>query len=295
MTPKLPVTIAIPTYRREQVLIDTIRFLRQLEPSASEILVLDQTDCHAPETSRQLGQWNDDKSIRWIRFSPPSIPMAMNKGLLEASNEIVLFVDDDIIPHKDFIAQHYQAQATYDLIAGMVLQPGETEIPKKAGSFSFRQIESEKVNEFMGGNFSVKRSVALDLGGFDENFVGAAYRFEAEFAHRYVNKHGRIHYEPNAKIDHLQAKAGGTRAHGHHLRTAQPSHTVGAYYYLISTRTGRWRWNIAKRALRSVRTRHHLRQPWWIPVTMLSEVRGLKLALELYRSGPRLLKARSSI
>ena len=36
----------------------------------------------------------------------------------------------------------------------------------------------------MGGNFSVRRDIALRLGGFDEQFVRVAYNFEAEFAHR---------------------------------------------------------------------------------------------------------------
>lgn len=295
MQVSLPVTVAIPTYQREQVLIDTIDLLLQLDSPPSEILVLDQTDRHDPETARQLGQWHEDSSIRWLRFSPPSIPKAMNTGLLEARNEIVLFIDDDIIPDKEFVAAHYHAQASHDLIAGMVLQPGETAIPKKPGKFAFRQIEPEKVNEFMGGNFSVKRNVALTLGGFDENFIGAAYRFEAEFAHRYVLKHGSIQYEPKAKIHHLQAKAGGTRAHGHHLRTARPSHTVGAYYYLLRSRPEGWRFLIARRAFRAVRTRHHLRRPWWIPITLLSEIRGLNLALGLHRSGPALIKERPLI
>ena len=37
----------------------------------------------------------------------------------------------------------------------------------------------------MGGNFSVRRRFALTLGGFDEQFVGAAYRFEADFIDPY--------------------------------------------------------------------------------------------------------------
>ncbi len=48
------VTIAIPTFRREDVLIDTIRScLNQSEP-AGEILLLDQTPQHTPQVNRQL-------------------------------------------------------------------------------------------------------------------------------------------------------------------------------------------------------------------------------------------------
>ena len=34
------------------------------------------------------------------------------------------------------------------------------------------------INDFMGGNFSVRREIALKLGGFDEQFVSVAYNFE---------------------------------------------------------------------------------------------------------------------
>jgi len=40
---ELLLSVATPTYGREQVLIDTIRYVFGQEPSASEMLILDQT------------------------------------------------------------------------------------------------------------------------------------------------------------------------------------------------------------------------------------------------------------
>ena len=42
------------------------------------------------------------------------------------------------------------------------------------------------------------------------------------------------------------------------------------------------------RILRSVRTRHHLRRPWYIPVTLIAELWGLCWAWMLARKGPAL-------
>lgn len=39
----------------------------------------------------------------------------------------------------------------------------------------------------------------------------------------------------------------------------------------------------------SVKTRHHLRRPWWIPVTFFAEGLGFLWALSLALRGPRLL------
>lgn len=290
MPNKLAISVVIPTYQREGVLLDTLNALLGLEQGADEILVMDQTRAHDLETEQQLASWHEAGVIRWLRREHPSIPGAMNQGLVEARESVVLYLDDDIRPDANLISAHLTAHQTADLIAGLVLQPGEQAFPLQPGeAFRFNSTEAAWVSEFIGCNFSVKRNVALVLGGFDENFIGAAYRFEAEFAHRYRASHGPIRFEPAARIHHLQAPSGGTRAHGHHLRTVKPAHSVGAYYYWLRTRVPGWWWHILLRPLRAIRTRHHLRRPWWIPLTLFAEMRGLVTALRLASQGPRLL------
>jgi hypothetical protein len=90
-------------------------------------------------------------------------------------------------------------------------------------------------------------------------------------------------------VYHLALPTGGTRAHGHHLRTLLPRHSVGAYYFLMKTRQPGWRRQVLWRPIRAVRTRHHLRRPWWIPATLVAELRGFLLARRLLRNGERLI------
>ena len=97
---RLPLTVAIPTYRREQVLLDTLDYLFELQPPAAEILVIDQTESHEAATDIRLQELDGGRRIRWLRLDRPSIPHAMNHGLLEATQEIVLFLDDDIRPSR---------------------------------------------------------------------------------------------------------------------------------------------------------------------------------------------------
>ena len=254
--------------------------------------MVDQTEQHEAKTLQQLQELHNSGSIRWLRRDKPSIPAAMNAGLLEAKPGIVLFLDDDIRPDYDLLAAHRRAQAAQPgLVAGQVLQPGEIPVAlAPRDRFRFNSSTSATIHEFMGGNFSIPKDYALNVGGFDENFVGAAYRFEAEFAFRYIRRYGSIRFEPAASIHHLQATAGGTRAHGHHLRTAKSSHSVGAYYYWLRTREPQWWWKIALRPLRSIRTRHHLRRPWWIPLTLIAEIRGFTKAIYLAFTGPKYVR-----
>ena len=143
----------------------------------------------------------------------------------------------------------------------------------------------------MGGNVSIPRDIALRLGGFDQNFIKVAYRFEAEFAHRWTSAGHSIYYEPDALIHHLRADRGGTRSYGLHLTTIRPDHAVGRYYFLLRTRPFADAVVASTiQLLRSIITRHHLRRPWWIPVTLLAEIQGIILGLKMHLEGPQLLE-----
>lgn len=293
MSKTLPITIAIPTYRREAVLIDTLRYLLSLASVADEILVLDQTEVHETATVAALQEMADHGQVRWLRLVEPSIPQAMNRGLIEASKEIVLFLDDDIRPDPELLLAHLNAHGSHVdlLVAGRVIQPWQEGLDfSRDQRFHFACTVGQEITEFMGGNFSVRRSTALALGGFDENFVKVAYRFEAEFAHRFLTSGRSIWFEPLACLHHLKAESGGTRTFGDFLRTVRPDHAVGAYYFALRTLRGGARMTaLMKRVATSVVTRHHLKRPWWIPVTLIGETRALAWALMLDFHGPRLV------
>jgi len=285
------ITVAIPTYRREKVLIETLQYLLALEPPPAEILVLDQTEQHDAETSATLQGLTEQASIRWIRLVEPSILKAMNQGLLLATQAVILFVDDDIKPEPGLLIEHVAAHDKHGdvIVAGRVIQPWEEGVDVSVDTnFRFAGLRSAWISEFMGGNFSVRRSTALALGGFDENFVRVAYRFEAEFARRFCVSGRRIWFEPKACLHHLKDAAGGTRTYGDHLTTWRPDHAVGAYYFAL--RTARWR-ELCTRPVRSVLTRFHLRHPWRIVATLWAELRGFAWALRLLASGPKYVKS----
>jgi GT2 family glycosyltransferase len=158
--------------------------------------------------------------------------------------------------------------------------------------FAFNGNLAAWVNNVMAGNLSVKKELALKIGGFDENFTPpVAYRFETEFARRILHNGGKIWFEPKASIKHLRAVSGGTRSKGSHLTSVSPIHGVGDYYYAL--RCGRG-WDriayIMTRPFREIRTKFHLKHPWWIPVKFVGEIRAMVKAIKLHRQGPRLLK-----
>ena len=290
----VPISIVIPTYGREQALIDTIESLQALENKAAEIIVVDQSRSHQPEVTQRLSEWHKDHTIKLISIPQPSIPQAMNTGLLMATQAITLFIDDDIRAHEHLARVHYNThQQTQNLIvAGRVIQPWDEDQKLSDGGHQFNSMHRKNLSHFMGGNFSINKDQAIALGGFDENFIGVAYRFEAEFAGRWLNAGYRIQFEPSAVIDHLKVSSGGTREYGEHLTTVQPYHAVGAYYYLLVNKNSENNFPaILKRFIQSIKTRHHLKHPWYIPVTLIAEIRGLLMARKLANAGPRYINA----
>ena len=302
------ISVAIPTFRREEVLLDTLNQLLTLSHRASEILVVDQTDDHRKETKDELGRLVGVGDIVWCRLNQPSIPKAMNHALKMARSEIVLFLDDDIELTSALVLEHAKEYDSPDVVcvAGRVVQPWEGHLGEHANrlkkgrerdpdSFRFCSNKRSNVKRFMGGNFSIRRQVALDCGGFDENFVKAAYRFEAEFADRVLSSGSRIVFQPRASLNHLKASTGGTKSFGNHLRTMWPGHSVGRYYYLLKAAQTHHRMRrIIFGPLKAVYTRHHLTRPWWIPITVLSELSGLVWALWLLFRGPRYIDQNQS-
>lgn len=288
------ITAVIPTYGRDEVLVDTLQALLALSDKPNEILVVDQTPNHAQATDEALGEMERRGEIRWLRLTRPSIPVAMNEALRSATSAVVLFLDDDIRPDPDLVAMHraaHSSAADTVLVAGRVIQPWEEGINPESlplEPFRFCSIRPQNLEEFMGGNFSLPVIAARRTGGFDENFVRVAYRFEAEFASRWRRQH-RILFDPRACIHHLKAERGGTRSFGDHLRTASPGHAVGFYYFLLRVRPRRWMIDFLVRPFSAVTTKFHLKRPWWIPPVLLAQISGMIWAIWLFARGPSLL------
>ena len=293
-------SIVIPTLSRESVLIETIESLLRLPTRADEILIVDQTPHHEAITTDRLTQWNETGVIRWIRLERPSITRSMNHGLQTAKSELVLFLDDDIRPRGDLIGGHRQVHqsASSDLwvTVGQVIQPWQqpesVTAPRRLKGlrtdedFPFHSSNDMDVQNVMAGNLCVKRQAAIDIGGFDENFQGSAYRFETEFARRIIKAGGKIRYVAEAGIDHLRVSSGGTRTRGNHLTSASPHHGIGDHYYAMlhaDSRREAYAYCL-RRMVREVRTKFHLTHPWWIPVKLVGEVKAFFAARRLLAS-----------
>lgn len=283
------VTIVVPTYNRAAIVVETLRTLLALDPPARKVIVVDQT----AEPTEQLQRWQEEGRIQWVRTSPPSIPRAMNMGLKLAKTELVLFLDDDVAPVRSIVQAHADVyeDASIAAVVGQCLQPGEEpqhfQQPAKAHQgipdleLHFNHDAPLDVRNVIAMNLSVRRDKALEIGGFDENFIYVAYRFETDFALRLK---GRIRFEPRASVRHLRLATGGTRAYGDHKTSAHPAHSVGDYYFALRHAPS-FPSYVLDRLRRNVITRYHAAHPWTIPAKLVGELRGLLLARGMFKRG----------
>lgn len=281
MEAPLPISVVIPTYRRENVLVETIGRLLELLAPGDEIIVVDQTPSHEPETAEAMNRFVREAPVRWYRRTQPGICQAMNCGAWLARGEILLFVDDDVIPNPGLLETHRECLASMDAppaTCGQILQPWNDgpvhAVTDFAEHFNFAYSRECDVVGLMGGNFGIRRRTFLEIGGIDENFFGACYRWEAELAYRILRKTGRkIRFLPGAGLRHLQAGTGGTRSFGTKDTWKHISGSVGDYYFA-------WKCLDLPRALkhslarlfRAPINRKTIRRPWLIPSLFLREL-----------------------
>lgn len=242
---KLLASVIIPTFNRSESLCDTLRGLFDQSDENCEIIVVDQSNKTVAEKETFFRKYK--KKFKLIKLSSPSLPRARNQGVEAAKGEVVVFCDDDVLVGKDFVAHHltnYQDKSI-DAIAGRVVEKGKKRVKERAqkvggvtfwGSVrgGFSSTSRQEAGNLFGCNFSVRRKIFLQAGGFDENFIGNALREETDFALRLKKQRRKIVFDPKAKLIHLHTlvKSGGCRKDDDRLNWYKDFFHNETYFFL---------------------------------------------------------------
>lgn len=225
MTKQSPaITVAIPTYNREEVLLDTIQdVLKGQSFKNLELLVVDQTVEHQPSTEKALRAIKDPR-FRYFRADPPSLTAARNFAIKKARAPYLIFLDDDVKLDKDLVGtflKTFRDMPELSAIAGRVMQKGFKSLPMlKFDEYGvshggYTGSTAGFTNAFPGGNLGIVIKDALKAGGFDTRYRGNAFREENDLSMRMSKLGMKIYYQPEAKLTHLAAPYGGLRVKTH--------------------------------------------------------------------------------
>ncbi len=214
------VSIVVPTYRREQVLCETLTHLLAQRYPDLEIVVVDQTAEHEPATRRFLREHAG--RLRYHLLPEPGLPDARNVGARLARGEVVLFVDDDIVPVDDGLVAAHAAcyeNVLVGAVAGRVLEPI---LPNAPAGHAYVNAYGRIVSNFSGtspaevwtakgANMSFRRRVLEEVGPFDRRYAGNSILEETDYCYRVRALGYDIRFEPKAAVHHLVAPTGGCR------------------------------------------------------------------------------------
>ena len=100
------VTVAIPTFNRCALLRETLEGISRQDypPDRFDVLVIDNNS--TDDTAAVAAEFSGSRlALRCIRESRQGLDHARNRAVAEATGDIILFADDDILVEPDWIAQ----------------------------------------------------------------------------------------------------------------------------------------------------------------------------------------------
>jgi GT2 family glycosyltransferase len=210
------VSLIIPTYNREEHLVECLKCALKQKGLSYEIIVVDQTKNHAPSTQAFLKAHQD--RIIYIFNEVPGVTKARNTGLKTAQGEVIVFIDDDTTFEDDFLLSHYQEyrDSQVSMVQGRVLEPNSKMGDRPTWLNSQLRFTGSDTcptdgwcNSVTGCNFSLHRRVLQDVPGFDENFFGVSVREDSDFGYRAWKKGHKIKFSIKAGLFHHRHSSGG--------------------------------------------------------------------------------------
>lgn len=150
-----PITLLIPAYNEESVIKETFRGISQQDyPNNIEIIVID--DGSSDNTIKELEKL-DISNLKIIKASHGRKANALNIGLTESSNDIIVTIDADTFLHKNavkIIVARILSNSNYGAVAGHVLVKNER----------MSKLSRIQAWDYMLGISAVKRQQGLFKG-----------------------------------------------------------------------------------------------------------------------------------
>lgn len=223
------ITVVVCTRDRPDSAMVTLRALADLHYQPVEIVVVDNAPSSDATVTAFLEEFGDDSRFRYVREPRPGLSCARNRGIKEASADIVAFTDDDVKVDPwwlDSIMRGFRAAPDVGCVTGFTataeienaaqlyfdIRVGwgtvcEPRIFDLAEHRHDNALYPYSTGEFgSGANFAISRLLIKEIGGFDEA-LGAGTPCgggeDLNMFTRIILNGNRLVYEPSAIVWHI--------------------------------------------------------------------------------------------
>lgn len=214
MTPRATprISVIVPTYNRLE------RLRRVLEALREQTMPVDQFEVIV------VSDGSSDGTDDWLASGAAPLPVivatqpnqgpaaARNRGVERSNAELLLFLDDDVIPLSSLIQEHLEGHHRHGpdvVILGPMLTPPdhrlqpwvryEQDMLYKQYAAMIQGLWEPTARQFYTGNASVERRHVMEAGGFDTRFSRAE---DVELAYRLAARGVRFVFAPAAAGNH---------------------------------------------------------------------------------------------
>jgi len=217
-------SIIIPTYNRSEILLKTLESLREQSLSKEDFEVIIVNDGSSDDTEMQVENFEKkykSLNLKYFYQKNSGQGIARNFGISKSKGRIIVFIGDDIILDRNFLAEHLKTHQEHSsgnhAVLGLIKWHPELEVTPfmdwltngssifgKFGGhqFAFEKLEgknSADFNFFYTANISLKREmIEKKEDQFDSDFGSYGWE-DVELGYRLQQKYGlKIFYNPKA-------------------------------------------------------------------------------------------------
>ncbi|MES2675345.1 MAG: glycosyltransferase [Pseudomonadota bacterium] len=222
MNPKPIISVVICTYNNADSLAITLQQLSAQVTQHKENFEIIVVDNNSPDHTKKVYlNFAQDQAITSSYFFEPrqGLSHARNTGVAKARGEYILFTDDDadIPPHwLDSYLQHIEKNSPDCLYSRINIIWAKDKpwwfLPEYTPCFVGVDYGDQSIiisdihKEFYGKNFCIKKSLVLELGGFDPALGRSGAKLiageETLLYRRMVEQKKRLLYFPDAPVGH---------------------------------------------------------------------------------------------
>jgi GT2 family glycosyltransferase len=204
----ITLSVVLPTYNRLERLKHVLAALERQDFPHEQFELIVVSDGATDGTNEFLKQVATPLQLRPIYQRNQGVAAARNHGVYRAQGQIILFIDDDVVPESRLLAEHWHTHARHDgdivLMGPMLTPPGFAMTPWVLWEQAMLVKQYENMlngrwqptaRQFYTGNTSLAREHILAVGGFDPAFRRAE---DVELAYRLADHGLRFLFNPDA-------------------------------------------------------------------------------------------------